>query len=91
MPWRRKPARWLEYWEGPVNRDAGFKTVIVYCVGPPIGKLCGHSGSLSLKDLPPWDWRDISAHLRCTVCGTVGYVNTRNNWSEVINLNKGIG
>ena len=26
MPWRRKPARWLRYWEGPVNKDAGFRT-----------------------------------------------------------------
>jgi hypothetical protein len=25
MPWRRKPASWLRYWEGPVKRDAGFK------------------------------------------------------------------
>jgi hypothetical protein len=90
MPRRRKPASWLRYWEGPANRDAGFKTVLVYCVGPPNGKLCGHCGSLALKDLPEWDWREISAHLRCMVCGTVGYVDTRVNWSEVINFNKGI-
>jgi hypothetical protein len=39
----------------------------------------------------PAQWQEISAHLRCTVCGTVGYVDTRNNWSEVINFNKGVG
>jgi hypothetical protein len=39
MPWRHKPVAWLEYWEGPVNRDVGFKTMLVYCVGPPKGKL----------------------------------------------------
>jgi hypothetical protein len=36
------------------------------------------------------DWREISAPLRCSVCGTVGYVDTRNNWSEVINFNKAL-
>jgi hypothetical protein len=25
----------LEYWNGPVDRHAGFGTVIVYCLGPP--------------------------------------------------------
>jgi hypothetical protein len=91
MPWRRKPARWLEYWEGPVNLKAGFTVVIVYCIGPERGgPVCGHHAELKLADLPDWDWRDISAHLRCTKCGTVGYVDTRVNWSEVINFNKGI-
>ena len=90
MAWRRKPVAWLEYWEGPVNRGAGFKTVLVYCVGPPKGKLCGHCGQIPLQDLPDWDWRDISVHLRCTVCGTVGHVDTRVDWSEVIDFNKGI-
>jgi hypothetical protein len=80
MPWRRKPASSLRYWNGPVNRAAGFKTVLVYCVGPPKGnKLCGHGGSLRLEDLPDWDGQDISARLPCTVCGTVGYVDTRAN------------
>jgi hypothetical protein len=23
MPWRRKPANYLEYWSGPVNRKTG--------------------------------------------------------------------
>jgi hypothetical protein len=91
MPWRRKPARYLEYWNGPVNRDAGFKTVIVYCLGPPSGPSCHHSGHLKLSDLPDWDWQDISAHLKCTKCGAVGYVDTRLNWSEVVNFEKGIG
>jgi hypothetical protein len=91
MPWRRKPASWLEYWNGPIDRNAGFKTVIVYCLGPPHGPSCRHNGTLRLADLPDWDWCDISAHLKCTICGTVGYVDTRLNWSEVVNFNKGIG
>jgi hypothetical protein len=91
MPWRRKPASWLAYWKGPVNRNAGFRTVIVYCLGPVHrGPCCGHSAPLRLADLPDWDWREISAHLRCTKCGTVGYVDTRLNWSEVVNFDKGI-
>ena len=64
---------------------------MVYFVGPPKGKACGHNGSIPLKNLPDWDWREISAHFRCTKCGTVGYVDTRNNWSEVIDFNKGVG
>ena len=96
MPWRGKPASWLEYWSGHVNRDAGVKTVFVYCVGPDdlrgsYHNACHHNGCLSLDGLPNWDWQDISAHLRCTKCGTVGYVDTRLNWSEVIDFNKGIG
>jgi hypothetical protein len=91
MPWRRKPARWLRYWEGPVNRDAGFSVVIVYCVGPEKGgPVCGHNAVLKLADLPDWQWSEISAHLKCTKCGAIGYVDTRLNWSEVINFNKGI-
>jgi hypothetical protein len=89
MPWRRKPATYLEYWTGPVDRSARFKTIIVYCLGPP-GRRCHHSGHLRLADLPDWEWQDISAHLKCTECGTVGYVDTRVNWSEVINFNEGV-
>jgi hypothetical protein len=40
--------------------------------------------------LPEWDWYDISAHLRCTRWGAVGYVDTRLNWAEVIDFNKGV-
>lgn len=89
MPWRRKPARWLRYWNGPVNRNAGFVNVIVYCVGPEKGgPVCGHNTMLKLADLPDWDWREISAHLRCTKCGAVGYVDTRPSWSDVIDFNR---
>jgi hypothetical protein len=45
---------------------------------------------LKLADLPPWDWYDISAHLRCTVCDSIGWVHTMVDWSEVIDYNKGI-
>ena len=68
-----------------------FASVLVYCVGPPMERLCGHCGRLALNDLPDGDWQDISAHLRCTRCGTVGYVDTRMDWSEVIDFNKGVG
>ena len=91
MPWRRKPARWLRYWKGPVDRDAGFRTVLVFCLGRATGPHCGHCGRLALNDLPDWDWQDISAHFRCSQCGTVGYVDTRMDWSEVIDFNKGVG
>jgi hypothetical protein len=37
MPWRRKPVSRLRYWSGtPADFKArGFKTILVYCVGPP--------------------------------------------------------
>ena len=89
MPWRRKPARFLRYWSGPVKRNDGFKSVLVYCLGAQ-GCRCRHQGRLRLSDLPDWDWYDISSHLKCTECGAVGWVDTRLDWSEVIDFNKGI-
>ncbi|QIG91968.1 MULTISPECIES: hypothetical protein [unclassified Bradyrhizobium] len=70
MPWRRKPAQFLRYWTGPVDRNGDFKTVLIFCVG--------------------WDWHDISAHLKCTACGKVGWVDTRLDWGEVIDFAKGV-
>jgi hypothetical protein len=91
-PKSRKPSSLLE---GPHEREAGFKTILVYCVGPARAasyhENCHHYGRLRLDDLPDWDWRDISAHLKCIKCGTVGYVDARQDWSEVINFNKGVG
>lgn len=96
MPWRRKPAHHLSYWSGPVNRNAGFKTVTVHCLGPPkppngYHGRCHHVGRLRLADLPDWDWQDISAHLKCSACGSVGWVDTRVDWGEVVDFGKGIG
>lgn len=101
MPWRRKPANFLRYWSGPVDRAAvgasgrQFKTVLIYCVAltpGPDGRphSCNHVGRLRLADLPDWDWYDISAHLKCTACGKVGWVDTRLDWGEVINFAKGV-
>ncbi len=58
--------------------------------GQAAATCCGRCRSVPLEDLPDWNWRDISAHFRCTKCGTVGCVDTRNNWSEVIDFNKGV-
>lgn len=86
----------MRYWSGgsPTKVKAdGFKSVLVYCVGPPSGfgrPRCQHNARLWLDDLPEWDWHDISAHLRCTQCGSVGYVDTRRDLGEVIDFNKGI-
>jgi hypothetical protein len=61
----------------------GFRTVLVYCVGPAKPKSyhqrCHHRAVLKLDGLPEWDWYDISAHIKCTKCGSVGYVDTRPN------------
>ena len=55
----------------------GFKTILVYCVGPPDGERCWHSSAVKLDDLPEWQWPDILAHLKCTKC-----VDPRPNWGE---------
>ncbi len=52
MPWRRKPAHFLRYWTGPVDRSAGFKTVLVFCDRRQ------HHNGLKLADLRDWDWYD---------------------------------
>jgi hypothetical protein len=93
MPWRRKPVSRLRYWSGggPSRaKDAGFQSILVYCVGPAQGPHCHHRSAKKLDDLPDWDWYDISAHLKCMKCGSVGWVDTRPNWGEVVNFNKGI-
>jgi hypothetical protein len=55
--------------------------MLVYCVGPAQGgPRCHHNASLNLADLPEWSWPQISA--------AVGYVDTRLNWSEVIDFTK---
>jgi hypothetical protein len=96
MPWRRKPYFRLRYWPKGTPSEAkaaGFKTILVYCVGPPVGsggRRCWHSAAVRLDDLPDWQWPDILAHLKCTNCGSVGWVDPRPNWGEVIDYNRGV-
>jgi hypothetical protein len=35
-----------------------------------------------------WRWPDICAHLKCTEYGSVGWIDPRPNWSEIINFDK---
>ena len=59
MPWRRKPAQFLRYWTGPVDRNAGFKTVLVFCVGanPTFGAIGGTEVHIGLFALVRSHWR----------------------------------
>ncbi|WP_244549653.1 hypothetical protein [Bradyrhizobium erythrophlei] len=43
-------------------------------------KVINTTGRLKLVDLPNLDWYDISARLKCTACGKVGWVDTRLDW-----------
>jgi hypothetical protein len=86
-PWRTKPAAHLAYWTGKPDRRSKIRSIIVYCVGDG-RELCGHNAILKIADLPDWTWAEISAHLRCTKCHAVGWVDTRPNWSDVIDFNK---
>jgi hypothetical protein len=97
MPWRRKPSSQLRYWTtgGPATaKPAGFKTILVYCIGPPPRDprpRCWHNAEVPLERLPEWLWPDICAHFKCTKCGSIGWVDPRPNWPEVINYSKGVG
>ena len=96
MPWRKKPYSGLRYWPDgtpTTAKAAGYKTILVYCVGPPVGDQrprCWHSAAVKLDDLPDWQWPDILAHLKCTQCGSVGWVDPRPKMGEVVNYNKGV-
>jgi hypothetical protein len=66
---------------------------LFYCVGSPVDDRyprCGHSAAMNLGHLPDWQWPDILAHLKCTKCGSVGWVDPSPNWGEFINYNKGV-
>jgi hypothetical protein len=69
-------------------KAAGFKTILVYCVGPPDRDprpRCWHWSEVPLDVLPDWDWYDICAHLKCTKCGSIGWVDRLPN-SAIIRL-----
>lgn len=59
-----------------MDRNESFSAIWVYCVGVQ-GYRCHHSARLKIADLPDWDWYDISAHVKCTECGAIGWVDVR--------------
>jgi len=88
-PWRKKPDPRLKCWTGKPNKNGKVKTILVYCIAyDEAGKTCHHNSMLKINDLPDWSWPDISAHLRCTKCGKVGWVETRANWGDEIDFNR---
>jgi hypothetical protein len=92
MPWGRKPAPHLEYWTGPVNRNAGFKTIIVHCLGPE--KPASMSGASTMAGLTLLICRRGIGAISARTCAArpAGRdVDTRVDWSEVVNFNKGVG
>ena len=94
MPWRRKPNSRLRYWSsGPPSDDKarGFKTILVYCVGRPIVIPALATGiTRQCRSNVCLIGTGICAHFKCTQCGSVGWVDPRPNWCEVIDYNKGI-
>lgn len=65
------------------RRRTEIRSILVYCVAGEGRKVCGHNSVVRIAYLPEWDWSDISAHLQCTKCGAVGYVDTRPDWPKV--------
>jgi hypothetical protein len=84
-PWRKRPSDSLRYWPGKPDKQSQVKSITVFCVARQEDVLCGHSSVVRIADLPDWDWSDISAHLRCTKCGAVGWVDMRANWPDLFN------
>jgi len=82
MP-RRRTRALLPLWTGPVSRNAGFKTVLLFCVG------CQrHNGRLKLADLPDWDWYLRAPEVHRMPQGRMG--RYRMDWGEVIDFAKGV-
>ena len=82
----------LVRWSAPRHSDSDAqsnKSGSWQCLGGYHSR-CHHNGRLRIADLPDWDWYDISAHLKCTKCGSIGWVDTRLDWSEQgLRLTKG--
>lgn len=94
-PWRQKPEPWLRYWPGSPDRRVdprnGVMGIVVYCVAMAADdRPCGHNSKMKVTDLPEgWTWAEISAHMRCTACGAIGYVDLRPDWpTPRMGLNK---
>lgn len=90
---RYKPARWLSYPIGtvPETRATGFTKITVHCVGPYCGPRCWHRADLRLIELPQVTWYEVGCRLRCTACGSVGYVSLAFDWGEVIDFSTATG
>jgi hypothetical protein len=75
------------------NESGGFRTILIYCVGPSdrdSRPRCWHYSVVPLDRRSDWDWYDTLAYFTRTQCGSVGWVDPRSNWSEVINYSKGV-
>lgn len=86
----RKPESWLETPTGSVarSRRSGFTRIRAYCVGRSSKdrRRCWHEKDIPLDALPDTSWEQIAWRLRCTKCGSLGYVNLRVDWTEVIDF-----
>jgi hypothetical protein len=87
----------LRYWldgSPTTAKAAGFRSILVYCVGPPDGDprpRCWHSAEIRLDGSREWSWPDILTHLKCTKCGSVAWIDPRPNWTEVIDHERRVG
>jgi len=52
---------------------------------------CWHQAVKQLAELPPLTWYEIGCRLRCTRCNSLGYVNLRVDWSELIDFSTAQG
>lgn len=68
------------------HRAQGFTRVTVWCVGPNGGPRCDHKADVPFDRLPPSSWAEVSARLKCTRCGSVGFVDVRLDWSEIVDF-----
>ncbi len=68
---------------------SGFKVIRAHCVGHRRdGWRCDHYGDVPLEAVPRKLWQEVGPHFRCTECGSVGYVDLRVDWAELIDFSK---
>jgi hypothetical protein len=71
----------------------GFRSVIIRCVSnhPTRQGCCYHQKRFALSDLPDASWDQLGPWFRCTICGSVGFVDMALDWTEKIDFSKRSG
>ncbi len=72
----------MNHWSGLIDRSPDAPRVWVYCCGGSTP--CWNSKLVSVHDLPGERWEDVCRRFKCSSCGTVGRVDLRTHWADVV-------